>query len=199
LADPARFEGATLADPLEGVAYGICKARVMRRADGTPWIHSFAHGRTVYELKHNTATVRAAMAAATDADVVKTLVRLVITAEVSDDELEVLRDDASKRSGINKRTVSKMLRAARQEHIARHRQQERERRLIERNDPRPVVASPYEEAPWLPQMEVLNDVIGGTSARHPAVRDIDGTSASTGNVAVPATHAFTSTTANPEE
>jgi hypothetical protein len=31
LADPARFEGATLADPLEGVEYGRCKARVMRR------------------------------------------------------------------------------------------------------------------------------------------------------------------------
>ena len=39
LADPDRFEGATLADPLEGVGYGTCKARVMRRADGTPWIH----------------------------------------------------------------------------------------------------------------------------------------------------------------
>ena len=48
LADPARFEGATLADPLEGVEYGRCKARIMRRADGSPWIHSFAHGRTVY-------------------------------------------------------------------------------------------------------------------------------------------------------
>ncbi len=46
LADPTRFEGATMADPLEGTEYGPCKAKVMRRADGTPWIHSFAHGRT---------------------------------------------------------------------------------------------------------------------------------------------------------
>src|SRR5690242_10739012 len=51
LADPDRFEGATLADPLEGVEYGRCKARIMRRAHGTVWINSFAHGRTVYELK----------------------------------------------------------------------------------------------------------------------------------------------------
>src|SRR5712691_8212044 len=57
LEDPSRFEGATLADPLEGVEYGMCKARVMRRTDGTPWIHSFAHGRTVYELRFD---VRAA-------------------------------------------------------------------------------------------------------------------------------------------
>jgi hypothetical protein len=27
LADPARFEGATLADPLEGVSYGQCAKR----------------------------------------------------------------------------------------------------------------------------------------------------------------------------
>ena len=58
LADPERFEGETLADPLEGVAYGRCVAKIMRRADGTPWIHSFAHGRTIYELKHD-ATSRA--------------------------------------------------------------------------------------------------------------------------------------------
>ena len=40
LADPERFEGETLADPLEGVDYGRCVAKIMRRADGTPWIHS---------------------------------------------------------------------------------------------------------------------------------------------------------------
>ena len=39
LADPERFEGETLADPLEGEEYGPCKARIMRRSDGTPWIH----------------------------------------------------------------------------------------------------------------------------------------------------------------
>ena len=51
LADPERFEGETLADPLEGVSYGRCVAKVMRRADGTPWIHSFAHGRTIYDAQ----------------------------------------------------------------------------------------------------------------------------------------------------
>jgi hypothetical protein len=58
LADPERFEGATLADPLEGVDYGICKARIMRRADGTMWVHSFAHGRTTYELRLDARAVR---------------------------------------------------------------------------------------------------------------------------------------------
>ena len=41
LADPERFEGATLADPLEGVELRTLQsAKIMRRADGTPWIHS---------------------------------------------------------------------------------------------------------------------------------------------------------------
>ena len=61
LADPERFEGETLADPLEGVAYGRCVAKVMRRADGTPWFHSFAHGRTIYALKLDVAGVRNAL------------------------------------------------------------------------------------------------------------------------------------------
>jgi hypothetical protein len=60
LADPERFEGVTLADPLEGVEYGRCKAIVMRGSDGAPFIHSYAHGRTFYELKldFSTATPR---------------------------------------------------------------------------------------------------------------------------------------------
>ena len=51
LDNPARFEGRSLADPIEGIEYGRCKAKVLRHVDGTPWIHSFAHGHTVYELK----------------------------------------------------------------------------------------------------------------------------------------------------
>ena len=76
LADPERFEGETLADPLEGVAYGRCVAKIMRRADGTPWIHSFAHGRTIYELKHDAAAVRKAMEKAAKDEVVATFALL---------------------------------------------------------------------------------------------------------------------------
>ena len=40
LADPDKFVGETLADPLEGTDYGRCKAKVMRAHDGTLVIHS---------------------------------------------------------------------------------------------------------------------------------------------------------------
>ena len=70
LADPARYEGETLADPLEGVGYGRCKAVIMLNGDGTPWIHSFAHGRTVYSLRYDAAAVRAALKRTRDANAV---------------------------------------------------------------------------------------------------------------------------------
>jgi hypothetical protein len=51
LADPKRFEGRTLADPIEGISYGRSTAIVMlRRSDGHPWIKSFAHGGMSYSL-----------------------------------------------------------------------------------------------------------------------------------------------------
>jgi hypothetical protein len=50
LADPEKYVGETLADPLEGPAYGWCKAKVFRRADRLLMINSYAHGDTKYEL-----------------------------------------------------------------------------------------------------------------------------------------------------
>ena len=50
LNDPERFIGRTLADPVEGIAYGRQTAKVLRREDGTLFINSFAHGGIQYEL-----------------------------------------------------------------------------------------------------------------------------------------------------
>jgi putative DNA primase/helicase len=50
LADPDRYVGESLADPLEGVAYGRGKAKVFQRSDGQLMINSFAHGGIKYQL-----------------------------------------------------------------------------------------------------------------------------------------------------
>jgi putative DNA primase/helicase len=50
LADPDRYVGETLADPLEGIRYGRSKAKVLRQRDGCLMIHSFAHGGINYRL-----------------------------------------------------------------------------------------------------------------------------------------------------
>jgi hypothetical protein len=193
LADPERFEGATLADPLEGVDYGTCKARIMRRADGAPWIHSFAHGCTTFQLKHNAATVRAAMQAASARDAVKTFVTLSLSADLNDEDIEALRNEAAersrshrccgRRSGSGRRSAdNKSASAASPNATIRARR-----------------SSPYDDAPWLPPMDVLNDAIGATTTGHPTVRDIDSVAAFTSEIAVPETHAFTATGANSEE
>jgi hypothetical protein len=52
LADPERFDGRVLADPIEGVPYGRTTAKVMlRRDNGHPWIKSFADGGISYTLE----------------------------------------------------------------------------------------------------------------------------------------------------
>jgi hypothetical protein len=75
LADPDRFDGTTLADPLEGLSYGRCKAKIMRRPNGTVYIHSFAHGRTIYELKLDASSCRAAVEKAEREEAVEVFIR----------------------------------------------------------------------------------------------------------------------------
>ena len=174
IADPDRFEGATLADPLEGVDYGRCKACIMRRKDGTPWIHSFAHGRTTYELRYDFAAALAALQQGAPDAAAKRFVNLVLSGDLAADEVEQLRDLAAQRADVGKRPLDRMLKAARQEQLARQAEEERNRRASERRDPRPQIPAPFRDAPWLEQMDVLNEVLGAVNDPEPPARDIDG-------------------------
>jgi hypothetical protein len=198
LADPDHFAGATLADPIGGVDYGACVAKILRRADGTPWIHSFAHGRAVYELKYDAAAVRGAIEAADEAAAAKLLRDLCVTADLEPEELEELRDVAHQRSKTNKRTIDAMLKAAKREHAAVQAKQEHERRIAERADPRPQIDNPDEDAPWIEQMDILGDVLGAASTAMPPARDIDDEVSQVQKMRIPGTHAFTQASANAE-
>jgi hypothetical protein len=191
LADPARFEVATLADPLEGIPYGRCVAQILRRNDGMPWIHSFAHGRTVYELKHNFAPVQAAIDAAPEADAAKILIEIIPNADLGIDDRDRLRRHAAKRAGLRLREFDLMLETAELERTAKRKREELERKARERTDPRPQILRPKGDADWLPVMEVLNSVISKSNALHPPARDIDGAAGRDRKVALPMLHAFT--------
>jgi hypothetical protein len=171
LADPARFEGETLADPLEGVEYGRCKARIMRRSDGSVWINSFAHGRTVYELKYDYGAVKAALERTPKDEIADLFVRLALEADLDDDEVENLRNITSEESGITKTALGRKLKNARQEAAVRVAQQEHDRHMAERRDPRPQLPAPPADAEWLPRMEALNEVIGASGALEPPARN----------------------------
>jgi hypothetical protein len=173
LADPDRFVGETLADPLEGIPYGRCKAKIMRRADGSLWIHSFAHGRTTYDLKLDFASAATALRGAAADAVPDLYVQLVMTADLTQAEVQRLREIASNGADIGKRALDAVLKEARKAAAVNAAIEQRERKLAERKDPRPFVRAPANDAEWLPQMRTLNEVIGGSSALVPPLRDAD--------------------------
>jgi hypothetical protein len=199
LADPAHYEGATLADPLEGVAYGICKAKIMRWPDGTPWIHSFAHGRTVYQLKLDMAAATAAVEHATKDKVATTFVTVVLTSALDDAEIETLRNRAAERAGVGIRTLNRMLKDARTRQRQQQMREEEERRVARRTDPRPQILVPEHDAPWLPTMTALNDVLGTSQEPEPPMRDIDGVITVVRVRRLPGMHMLTASSANDDE
>src|SRR5262249_37882042 len=87
LADPQKYVGETLADPLEGIDYGRCKAKVLRGANGTLVIHTFAHGGGLYHLRHDARSANAALARASAAGVVDHAMAIYAMSELEPDEL----------------------------------------------------------------------------------------------------------------
>ena len=104
LADPKRFEGATLADPVEGVEYGRCKAKVLLD-DGRAWINSFAHGHAIYSLKYDAAAIEAEIAKGVDRAAPDIAVRMLANAEVNKTDEDRLIGIAAKRSKIGKAAI----------------------------------------------------------------------------------------------
>jgi hypothetical protein len=70
LAAPDKYIDKTLSDPLEGPSYGLGKAILYRRPDGSLWIKSFAHGGARYDFKPDFAAVLAKAEALKTGDIV---------------------------------------------------------------------------------------------------------------------------------
>jgi hypothetical protein len=208
LADPDRFVGATLADPLEGVAYGTGKAKVMQRADGSLMIHSFAHGRATYELKYDAGALRALLAEATDEDVIERYVRLVRRTELADlvrtdIEHELADRLKSRLGGTGVQGLARHLKAAQARLAAEDRQRwkaERQRARIEAGDFRPQFEVPFDDAPLLPVTAQLDAVFtADAEAPEPPMRNLDGYLTMALARSVPGKHLLTSAGANAEE
>jgi hypothetical protein len=173
LADPARYEGATLADPLEGVAYGACKAKIMVRSGGMPWIHSFAHGRSVYELKLDARAVENALKKTPATEIANLFVRLALIAELDEAEMEALQNTAHDRSGTGKRTLAAMLKRAHQELAEYHARAERQRRKTERQDLRAYLVAPLRDDERVPVIVSIDEVLCNARGLEPPMRDAE--------------------------
>ena len=99
------------------------------------------------------------------------------------------------------RVIDDALKSAQQQQAAQNAKAARARQAARRQDPRPQIRSPFPDEPWLPQMAVLNEVIGGVIAARPPARDIDGDAMQMRKLPVPNMHAFTQSEVNvePEE
>jgi hypothetical protein len=101
LAKPEKYLNATLADPFEGPAYGVGKAILYKRLDGSLFIKSYAHGETRYELK-----------ATPQPDAAIEIERL---ARMSMLDYERARKDAARRLGVRADKLDPMVEAKRRE------------------------------------------------------------------------------------
>jgi hypothetical protein len=196
LARPDEFEGETLADPFEGVAYGRCKAKIMRRADGSLWIQSFAHGGATYALRQDFAAVKAVLEVAEKDEAANAFVRLALIADLTEAEIEQLKHITANRSGVGVRALAAMLKSARQRKAAERVQQERDRRLAERRDPRPALPVPPDDGEYGPVMKTLNAIIGRDKGAEPPTRNPNKTVAMVRGIRVPSLHTLTNEETN---
>ena len=195
LADPAKYEGHTLADPIEGVEYGRATAKILRRADGTAWIRSFAHGLTHYTLKHDARAVRAAITKASNP--IHTFVELALLADLDEVEIKQIIDELAKQTGVGIRAITAKLKSSKDEQTRQRAKDMRDRRLAESDDARPSLDRFSDDAPWLPPMSVIVEVLKLAPKPRQPRRSFNGIGAVKRRCCVPSSHAFT--TSNEEE
>jgi len=97
--------------------------------------HSFAHGRTTYDLKLDYRAVAAELQQADDPALETLFVKLALTADLNQAEIEKLRNLAHQRTKLGKRALDGMLKTPRAEQAKREQSETRERRRAERQGP----------------------------------------------------------------
>jgi hypothetical protein len=119
LADPESYIDCTLADPLEGIGYGRCKAMVMRGDDGTLFIHSFAHGRSIYRLRYD---LRSATVVFKNSPTVDHAVEILASTNFEADEWEQFRNEVASVTKLKVGVVARRFKDAeqRRERARRH-------------------------------------------------------------------------------
>ena len=174
LAAPNEFVSETLADPLEGIDYGRCKAKVMRAPDGTLVIHSFAHGGGLYHLRHDARSAAAALAEAeakaTPAGVVDEAMAILAISELEPDELASFAVTVANAADISVSAVK-----------ARVAKQQRERARAQRQadlhaeaDGRIVRLRPELDGELTPTVTFVDELLASDKSEEPPMRDASG-------------------------
>jgi len=132
------------------------------------------------------------MATADKGDVITVLIELLLKADFDSSEEEALVAYAGDLTGRKLRPIQRSIKAARQARAEKDAKDVHDLRLAERDDPRPMLPVPASDAPFLPQMEALNLILGKSKDRIPPARNVDGDIVCVRRMEVAGTHAFTS-------
>jgi hypothetical protein len=170
LADPDRFVGETLADPLEGVDYGRCKAKIMRGDDGGLFIHSFAHGRSIYLLRHDARSAKAAIAQAPVEGLIDYAMALLAMTDMEADEHADFVATVAKKAGIRVQAVNARIAKERREREKAN----RKTALASSGDGRLTKPRPAFDGELLPTTTFLDEVLASDQREEPPMRDASG-------------------------
>jgi hypothetical protein len=170
LADPDRFLDETLADPLEGADYGRNKAKVMRANDGGLIIHSFAHGRSIYHLRHDLRSAKAALTQIPAGSVVDAAAAIEAISEMEADELVDFVAVVAKAANIGVRAVNARLSRQRRE----HEQAARRTAMAAQADGRIIRPRPEPDGELTPTVTFLDQLLASDTAEEPPMRDATG-------------------------
>ena len=167
LDDPESFVGLTLADPIEGIAYGRCKAKIMRGDDGLLFIHSFAHGRTIYRLCYDLRQAEAALERAQNMDDVA---EIVAASQLEADEREHFIKSVAKKTGLKQPAIKKRLK----DDAERRQRARRPAESVGSADRRAQRQCPPPRGALSEVVADLDGVLASDLSRSPPMRDVDG-------------------------
>jgi hypothetical protein len=170
LADPDRFIGETLADPLEGADYGRCKAKVMPGDDGGLLIHSFAHGRALYLLRYDARSAKAAIAQAPVDGLIDHAMAIWSTTEMEADELQDFVTAVAKKAGTSVQAVRARIAKERRE----REEAERKKVVASGGDGRLIRPRPARDGELTPTTKFLDELLASDQREEPPMRDASG-------------------------
>jgi hypothetical protein len=165
LAEPDKFIGETLADPLEGIGYGRCKAKVMQ-GDGGLFIHSFAHGSGVYNLRHDVRSALAELASSAGLDQAMAVWALTDLDDPGDEARFIAA--VAKVSGLGKREIRARIAKEKAERFSQARAAPGD------DDGRPIHPRPALDGEVTPTVKLLDDLLKADGSSAPPMRDADG-------------------------
>jgi hypothetical protein len=116
LANPKKYAGKYLADPLEGVSYGTTTAWLNQREDGLFFVYSHAHGGGgIFELDHDYKSIEAAIRSCKAEEADECFVRLYKCSSLRPLEEDRLFKLARELSGVSYHALKTALKQAKSE------------------------------------------------------------------------------------